>query len=154
MLLFFMGICIIMKVTESEPLQQEQTEVIKMFIRLYDNDERDLYIQLADEMIRLMAEGELREGDELPSIRRLATSLHVNMKTVQAAYQKLADEGFILQRKKATALVNQEHFDEDKWTEHWRKIFTRFQNECKARSLSDDEIAEAVNRLLRKESTT
>lgn len=76
-----------------------------MFIRLYDDDERDLYIQLADEMIRLMAEGALKNGDELPSIRRLASSLQVNTKTVQAAYQKLADEGFILQRKKQRPLL-------------------------------------------------
>lgn len=124
-----------------------------MFIRLYDNDERDLYIQLADEMIRLMAEGELLEGDELPSIRKLASSLNVNIKTVQAAYQKLADEGFILLRKKATALVNQDQFNEQNWTEHWRKIFTRFQNECKARNLTDEEIAQYINRLLKEEKT-
>lgn len=129
-------------------------EVIKLFIRLYDNDERDLYIQLADEMIRLMAEGELQEGDELPSIRKLASSLNVNIKTVQSAYQKLADEGFILQRKKATALVSQAHFNEHNWIEHWRKTFTRFQNECKARNLSEDEITQYINRLLREEKTS
>ena len=124
-----------------------------MFIRLYDNDERDLYIQLADEMIRLMAEGELQEGDELPSIRKLSSSLQVNIKTVQSAYQKLADEGFILLRKKATALVNQDQFNEQKWTKHWHKTFIRFQNECKARNLSDDEIAQYINRFLREERT-
>lgn len=75
-----------------------------MLIRLYDDDKRDLYIQLADEMIRLMAEGQLQVGDELPSIRKLAGSLQVNTKTVQAAYQKLADEGFILLRKKQQLL--------------------------------------------------
>lgn len=125
-----------------------------MFIRLYDHDERDLYIQLADEIMRLMAEQGLKEGDELPSIRKLASTLNVNVKTVQAAYQKLADEGFILQRKKATALVNQDNFDEKNWNERWSKVFTRFQNECKARNLSDDEIAQYITRLLRKENST
>lgn len=125
-----------------------------MFIRLYDHDERDLYIQLDDEIMRLMAEQGLKEGDELPSIRKLASTLHVNVKTVQAAYQKLADEGFILQRKKATALVNQDNFDEKNWNERWLKVFTRFQNECKARNLSDDEIAQYITRLLRKENST
>lgn len=125
-----------------------------MLIRLYDDDERDLYIQLADEIVRLMAEGQLQEGDELPSIRKLASTLQVNMKTVQAAYQRLADEGFILQRKKATALVNQDNFDEDAWFKRWRKIFTRFQHEGKAQGLSDEEISQVITQLLRKENTT
>lgn len=124
-----------------------------MFIRLYDDDERDLYIQLADEMIRLMAEGALKNGDELPSIRRLASSLQVNMKTVQAAYQKLADEGFILQRKKATALVAQNNFNKEDWLARWRKIITRFQNEGKAIRLSDDELSEVITQLLKKENS-
>lgn len=124
-----------------------------MFIRLYDDDERDLYIQLADEMIRLMAEGALKNGDELPSIRRLASSLQVNTKTVQAAYQKLADEGFILQRKKATALVAQNNFNKEDWLARWRKIITRFQNEGKAIGLSDDELSEVITQLLKKENS-
>lgn len=124
-----------------------------MFIRLYDNDERDLYLQLADEMIRLMAEGELKKGDELPSIRKLASSLQINMKTVQAAYQKLADDGFILQRKKATALVSQENFNEENWLKRWENVFTRFQDEGKARGLSDAEISQVITSLIGKEKT-
>lgn len=122
-----------------------------MLIRLYDDDKRDLYIQLADEMIRLMAEGQLQVGDELPSIRKLAGSLQVNTKTVQAAYQKLADEGFILLRKKATAIVTLENFNEQEWLERWGTIFNRFQNECKARKLSNDEMLRYFEVLLRKE---
>lgn len=125
-----------------------------MFVRLYDDDERDLYIQLADEIIRLIAERHLEDGDELPSIRKLAASLQVNTKTVQAAYQKLADEGFILLRKKATALVNQDHFNEVKWEDRWQKVFTRFHNECKARHLSDDDTSLLVERLFRKDDVT
>lgn len=123
-----------------------------MIIRLYDEDDRDLYIQLADEIIRLMANKQLNEGDELPSIRKLASSLNVNTKTVQTAYQKLADEGFILLRKKATALVNQQNFNEENWLERWERDFTRFQNEGKARGLSDEEIEKIITRLLRRET--
>lgn len=122
-----------------------------MFIRLYDEDQRDLYIQLADEIIRLMAEGQLKVGDELPSIRKLASSLQVNTKTVQAAYQKLADEGFILLRKKATAIVTLENFDEQEWLVRWGMIFNRFQNECKARKISNDDMLQYVEKLLREE---
>lgn len=124
-----------------------------MFIRLYDDDERDLYIQLADEIIRLMAEGSLTAGEELPSIRKLASSLNVNVKTVQAAYQKLADEGFILLRKKATALVSRELFSEATWMNRWQKTFTRFHHECLAQNLSEEEIEETIKTLLKKGET-
>lgn len=120
-----------------------------MLIRLYDGRRRDLYMQLADEIIRLMAEGELKVGDELPSIRKLASSLQVNTKTVQTAYQKLADEGFILLRKKATAIVSRENFHEENWLERWGENFTLFHNECKARNLSDDEITKYLKQLLK-----
>ncbi len=125
-----------------------------MFIRLFDDDERDLYIQLADEMIRLMAEGQLATGDELPSIRKLAASLQINMKTVQAAYQKLADEGFIVQRKKATAIVGQDHFNETHWLERWQKTFTRFHNECKAQNLTDKEIQQLIEVVFERKRST
>lgn len=124
-----------------------------MLIRLYDDHERDLYMQLADEIIRLIAEGELQTQDELPSIRKLASSLQVNMKTVQAAYQRLAEEGFIVQRKKATAIVAQDNFDKESWLERWQAIVTRFQNEGKAIGLTDDELSAVMIRLLRKENT-
>lgn len=123
----------------------------RMLIRLVDEDERDLYIQLADEIMRLIASKQLEEGDELPSMRKLASSLNVNVKTVQAAYQKLADEGFILQRKKATSIVNTGNFNEQKWIDRWSQVFKRFENECKARNLSEEEINESINQLLKKE---
>lgn len=122
-----------------------------MFIRLYDEDERDLYRQLADEIIRLMSEGALQEGDELPSIRKLASQLQVNTKTVQAAYQKLADEGFILLRKKATAIVHQEHFNEQEWLQAWQHTFTRFRHECAARQVSEQDMKKLAQQFLTKE---
>lgn len=122
-----------------------------MFIRLYDDDKRDLYVQLADGIIRLMAEGNLREGDELPSIRKLASQLQVNTKTVQAAYQRLADEGFILLRTKATAIVHQAQFNEQDWTQRWQATFTRFQHECAARNLSKQDTMILVQQLFKKE---
>lgn len=98
-----------------------------------------------------MAEDALQEGDELPSIRKLSSQLQVNTKTVQAAYQKLADEGFILLRKKATAVVHRKHFNEQAWLQGWHNIFTRFQYECAARHVSEQDMLELVQQFLKKE---
>lgn len=106
-------------------------------IKLYENDPRDLYEQLASELIRLISEGKLREGDQLPSIRSLASSLQVNTKTVQAAYQLLADKGFILQRKKARAIV--QISSEADWLHYWTPTIETFASEAKARGFSLDD---------------
>ena len=39
--------------------------------------------------------GELQAGEALPSIRSMARSLHISVLTVQKAYDKLQEEGFI-----------------------------------------------------------
>ncbi len=54
-----------------------------------------IYKQIADSIIELIAKGELKPGDKLPSIRELATMLGVNMLTVDKAYKYLVDEGFL-----------------------------------------------------------
>lgn len=53
-----------------------------------------LYRQLADQVVFRMAAGELREGDQLPSIRVLATRLRINPNTVIKAYRELEHRGF------------------------------------------------------------
>lgn len=44
-----------------------------------------------------------------------------------------------------------ENFNEQEWLERWGTIFNRFQNECKARKLSNDEMLRYFEVLLRKE---
>jgi GntR family transcriptional regulator len=54
-----------------------------------------LYDQIADRIRVAVASGELRAGDPLPSVRRLAGQLRVNPATVVQAYRALEAEGFV-----------------------------------------------------------
>ncbi len=72
-----------------------------------------IYKQIADSIIELIAKGELKPGDQLPSIRELASMLGVNMLTVNKAYQYLVDEGFLTVYKKRF-VVNTDIKD-DQW---------------------------------------
>ncbi|MEW6770858.1 MAG: GntR family transcriptional regulator [Bacillota bacterium] len=56
---------------------------------------RPIFLQIVEEMIRRIARGELLPGEQLPSVRELATELHVNPNTVQKAYQELERRGII-----------------------------------------------------------
>jgi GntR family transcriptional regulator len=66
-----------------------------MLISINEKDSRPLYAQIVWQIKQQLARGELRSGDELPSVRELADSLDINMHTVRRAYLELRDQGII-----------------------------------------------------------
>jgi DNA-binding transcriptional regulator YhcF (GntR family) len=63
-----------------------------------ETDPRPIYSQLVAQAKELVHKGKLHPGDELPSVRDLASSLGINMHTAHRAYQVLRDEGVIVLR--------------------------------------------------------
>ena len=51
--------------------------------------------QIVNGFIKLKALGVLKRGDQLPSVRALASKFSVNPNTVQRAYKQLEQDGFI-----------------------------------------------------------
>ncbi len=58
-------------------------------------DARPIYEQVKDGLRRLMVTGAIREGEKLPSVRDMASSLAVNPNTIQRAYEALEAEGYV-----------------------------------------------------------
>jgi len=58
-------------------------------------DARPIYEQVKDGLRRLMVTGVIREGEKLPSVRTLASSLAINPNTIQRAYEALEAEGYV-----------------------------------------------------------
>lgn len=56
------------------------------------------YIQICNKLKNLILEGEIEDGEKLPSIRELAKLLQVNSDTIINAYKKLVFEGFATQK--------------------------------------------------------
>lgn len=54
-----------------------------------------MYEQIASQIKAAIMSGELTPGDSIPSMRALAKSLHISVLTVQKAYERLQDQGFI-----------------------------------------------------------
>lgn len=71
-------------------------------------DSRPAYLQLRDQIVAQMARGELTNGMTLPSVRRLAGELGVNLHTVHKAFALLRDQGFIQLRPGSNAVVRLE----------------------------------------------
>ncbi|HAE0521136.1 TPA_asm: GntR family transcriptional regulator [Salmonella enterica subsp. enterica serovar Enteritidis str. P125109] len=55
-----------------------------------------IYEQLVAQIIRSIARGLLRSGEQMPSVRELAGTLLVNPNTVSRAYQELESRNFIV----------------------------------------------------------
>ena len=56
---------------------------------------KPIYEQVSDQIKVLIMSGELQAGEAIPSIRSMARSLHISVLTVQKAYDKLQEDGFI-----------------------------------------------------------
>jgi len=54
-----------------------------------------IYTQIIEQIRQLVASGELQQGDQLPTVRQLATELRVNFNTVARAYRLLDESGLI-----------------------------------------------------------
>ena len=66
---------------------------MELFIN--NHGSKPIYEQISDQIKALIIGGELQAGVALPSIRSMARSLHISVLTVQKAYDKLQEEGFI-----------------------------------------------------------
>ncbi|NIA55353.1 GntR family transcriptional regulator [Massilia sp. TW-1] len=58
-----------------------------------------IYRQLVEQVRRLSASGQLRPGDEMPSVREIAQALTLNPMTVSKAYGLLEMEGVLARRR-------------------------------------------------------
>jgi GntR family transcriptional regulator len=54
-----------------------------------------IYMQLVDRIRQMVATGSLQPGQQLPTMRQLATDLRINYNTVGRAYLLLEQEGLI-----------------------------------------------------------
>jgi len=62
---------------------------------LIDMDAGPIFVQIAENVRRFLARGELTPGEKLPSARELAQRLSVNPNTVVHAYSELEGQGVI-----------------------------------------------------------
>lgn len=54
-----------------------------------------IYVQIVEQVQQLVTSGKLKPGDQLPTVRQLASELRVNFNTVARAYRMLDEAGVI-----------------------------------------------------------
>lgn len=77
-----------------------------MIVQLDPSSNVPLYQQIHSLIVRGIASGLLKPGDQLPSVRQLGEDLGVNLHTVNKAYQGLRDDGYIALTSRSGAVVD------------------------------------------------
>lgn len=65
-----------------------------MNIIISNSSDQPIYEQITSQIKTLIINGELKEGDALPSMRTLAKDLHISIITTKRAYEDLERDGF------------------------------------------------------------
>ncbi len=66
-----------------------------MEIVIANSSDKPIYEQIASQVRAAIMSGELKEGDQLPSIRSLATQLRISAITTKRAYTDLEAQGYL-----------------------------------------------------------
>ena len=76
-----------------------------MYISVDPKSSVPLYVQIKEQMRIAVATGALRVGDQLPTVRELATRLLINPNTVARVYRELQAEGLLTSRQGSGTFV-------------------------------------------------
>lgn len=79
-----------------------------MLLKLDFSMDVPIYMQIRNQIVMGIANGNLKAGEKLPPIRTLASETGINTMTVNKAYQLLKQEGFIITDRRLGAIINPE----------------------------------------------
>ncbi len=115
-----------------------------------------LYLQIVEQVRDLIARQELRPGDQLPTVRALATELRINFNTVARAYRILDEAGLISTQQGRGTFVSEIPPPAESLTrqEALRSLVERFVSQARALGVSDAELIQALEQALREANTS
>ena len=118
------------------------------FHELTLNNEKPVYLQLADHVKKKIFLEEIKDGDELPSRRELAGTLGINPNTVQKAYKELESQGILTTSSNVKSVVAVNSCVKDRIKEELKKEATlKYIEYLKSINLSFKEAIELLTEL-------
>ena len=112
---------------------------------------RPIYLQIMEWVKRRAVRGDLKPGQQIPSVRDLARMLGVNPNTVARAYMELEREGFIFSRRGQGSFVTEDptriEAERQRMAE---EAAARFWSEIEALGLSPEEAETFLEKVRRK----
>ena len=120
-----------------------------MEIILSNASTKPIYEQITSQIKGMIMSGDLKPGDPMPSMRKLAKGLHVSVITTQRAYDDLVKDGFIVTVPAKGTFVSAQNQDFIR-EENLRKIEEYLTEACelaKQNSVSLDSLKESLELL-------
>lgn len=119
-----------------------------MLLRIEFESDIPIYMQIKNQIIEGIALGMLKEGDELPSIRQLASDFGINLHTVKKAYDILKDEGFLSVHRRKGYVVTKNASADDNFIEELKKDLQPILANAYSRGMTEDEILKICREIL------
>ena len=110
-----------------------------------------IYEQIVDQVKAQIISGELKEDDNLPSVRTLSKELRISALTVKKAYDSLEQEGFTVTiHGKGTyvAAANKEMMMMEEYRREVEEELTEVIRKAKRYGLSEEDIREMLELIL------
>ena len=115
-----------------------------MILQIDPESKVPIYVQVEEQIRSLIAAGQLRPGEQLPTIRELAADLRVNYNTIARVYRDLDRSGLIsTQRGRGTfvaGVLNEEHVAQ-KRREKLRSVVSSVLDEARTLGYAPEEVA-------------
>ena len=109
-----------------------------------------LYLQIAKQVEQLVAKGELKLGDQIPTVREMATELRINFNTVARAYHVL-DESRLISTQRGRGTYIWEEPTEETMKQLQKKsleeLSKNYLNEISQLGYTLDDAVEDLNRI-------
>ena len=125
-----------------------------MKLHLEPESKIPIYIQVEEQIRSFVAAGKLRPGDQLPTIRKLASDLRVNYNTIARVYLDLDKDGIISTRRGRGTFVAGRPDEEQMAQMRQKKLLTILRaalDEAHTLGYTPDEIAMAFEKELARE---
>ena len=116
-----------------------------MIIKIDEYSDVPIYMQIRNQIVMGISSGELKAGEQLPTVRALALEIGINTMTVSKTYQMLKNEGYIMTDRKNGARVRQQIEKTGIISEENKNELKRIVSEARISGVSKAEIQKLVD---------
>ncbi len=116
-----------------------------MVIKIDDYSDVPIYMQIRNQIVMGISSGELKAGEQLPTVRALALEIGINTMTVSKTYQMLKNEGYIMTDRKNGARVREQIAQSGVISEENKNELRRIVSEARLSGVSKKDIQKLVD---------
>jgi DNA-binding transcriptional regulator YhcF (GntR family) len=116
-----------------------------MIIRIDEYSDVPIYMQIRNQIVMGISSGELKGGEQLPTVRALALEIGINTMTVSKTYQLLKQEGYIMTDRKNGARVRDNIAQSGVMSEENKNELRRIVSEARLSGVPKEELNKLID---------